>query len=195
MNQRSVSLSPGSKNPVKRIILIVVLLLIFGSLLSSAETLNASTERSAQTGDIVTINYTLLVDSGMLYYTTDGHKPAQYTLGKNQLLPDLETALIGMKVGERATITLLPTQAYGPYRPELIMTVKIGDLPEGSQPATGNQLMTKTESGSPLVMRIIDVSDTVVKLDANHPLAGKTLAFEIELLEIQRNTPSQDRGY
>jgi peptidylprolyl isomerase len=175
--------------------LIGMLLLATGALLLGTALLRSLTGQVVKKGDTVTIHYTLLVDGSTLYYSTDGHKPTQYTLGQGQLLPGLEDALIGMQVGEKATVSLLPAQAYGPYRSDLVMTVEKSELPEGTQPMVGQQLLTRTEIGSPLVMFITGASESMVTLDANHPLAGKILTFEIELVDIERNRATGSRQY
>jgi hypothetical protein len=98
----------------------------------------------------------------------------------------LEEELIGMHVGESKTFTLPPEKAYGAHRPELVGTVDRSWLPAGVEPVVGKQLQTKREDGTQSLVTILSFTDTTLTLDANHPLAGKTLTFQIELLAIDK---------
>jgi FKBP-type peptidyl-prolyl cis-trans isomerase 2 len=100
-----------------------------------------------------------------------------------------------MQIGEKTTLRLTSEQAYGPYRPELVMTVDRSDLPEGSQPTPGQQLQMRTESGNPLVVVVTQVTETTVTLDANHSLSGQNLTFEIELVGIEQGQAASGRTY
>ena len=161
------------------------------SLLSVALVVGFTAEKT-EVGDIVTVNYALSLEDGTVYYTTAGGQPVQFSLGESKLIPALETALIGMQVGESRTIRLPYEKAYGPYRPELVTVVSRGELPEGSQPIVGQQLQTTREDGTPLTFVITQVTEETVTLDANNPLAGENLTFYVEILKIGKVTASSD---
>ena len=141
-------------------------------------------------GDTVRIHYTLTLDNGTVYFTSQGREALQYTLGEGQLLPDLDTAVAEMEVGESRTVQIPIERAYGPRRPELIATFDRSELPEGAQPQVGQQVQMETADGSPLMVTIIDVNEDSVTIDANHPLAGQNLTFDIELVAIGEDTTS-----
>jgi len=149
-----------------------------------------SAPRVATAGDTVTVNYTLTLDDGSLYYTTAGRDPTQYELGKGALLQGFEDAVIGMRVGESRTVTVPPEEAYGPVLPELVQEVNRDRLPEGLELATGKQLQS-TLNGMPVTVVIREVTPTTVTVDGNHPLAGKNLTFAVELVALQ-GTASSD---
>lgn len=161
-------------------------LILSGIMLLAALVASGCAAQSVKDGDTVTINYTLALDDGSIYYTTSGGEPHQFTLGEGALIPGFEEAVIGMQVGESKTVKLPPEKAYGSRRPELVMTGDRSLLPEGLQPVVGQQLET-TISGEPAMVMVMEVTETTVTLDANHPLAGQNLTFSIELVAIGEN--------
>ena len=110
--------------------------------------------------------------------------PFSFEVGKQKVIPGFEKGIVGMEVGQSKTITIKPEDAYGPKREELIFEVNKSAFPENIDPALGQQLQMEQPDGQPLNVMVADITDDKVKLDANHPLAGKTLVFDIELLEI-----------
>ena len=115
----------------------------------------------AKNGDTVRINYTgRLVDGTQ--FDSSGSEPLQFTLGEGQVIPGLETHVEGMEVGAKSTVTVPADAAYGPHRPEAVVTIDRAAVPAN----------------------INGVDDASVKLDGNHPLAGKDLVFDVELVEI-----------
>jgi peptidylprolyl isomerase len=176
----------------------IISLLLMGLgvlLLGSVLVRRLTTPQVVTSGDTVTVHFNLLVDDKTVYYSTDGHDPARYSLSQDQLLPGFEEALIGMQIGDKKTVRLTPTQAYGPYRPELVLVVNRSELPEGSNPTIGQQIKTKLENGNPMVMKITSLTETEVTLDANHPLSGHHLTFEIELVGIEPNQTASSQKY
>jgi peptidylprolyl isomerase len=161
---------------------VLLALLLLGAVLMSGCAANG-----AKRGDTVKINYTLKLDDGSVYSTTNGKAPLQVTLGKGTLIPGFEEALIGMQVGESKTIQVPPEKAYGPHRPELVEVVSKSKLPASVPPEVGQQLQAKGGDGKPLPVVITQVTGDNVTLDANSPLAGKTLTFNIELVAIGEN--------
>jgi peptidylprolyl isomerase len=141
-------------------------------------------------GDTVTVNYTITLEDGTVYDSTSGREPLKVTLGKGVLLPNFEKQLIGMQIGKSRKFTLSPEKAYGQPRPDLVGTVARDWLPENIEPQVGKQLQTELKDGTPVLAVITAFDDATITLDANHPLAGQTLTFSVELMAIGNQTTS-----
>jgi len=138
----------------------------------------------AKQGDTVNIHYTGRLPDGTVFDTSRSRHPLQFTIGRGQVIAGFEQAVIGMKTGESRTTTIPVDQAYGPRRDDRIVTMDRGQLPPGLNPQIGQRLeLTQTDDQSVLAT-VMAVTDTSMTLDANHPLAGKELTFDIELLGI-----------
>jgi len=133
----------------------------------------------AESGDLVKVYYTGKLADGTIFDKSVEGEPLEFEIGQGQVIPGFEQAVAGMQVGEAKTITIPVDQAYGPIRDDLIVEVSRDQLPSDIVPEVGMQL-----TNSQNTVTIIEVSETMVKIDANHPLAGKDLTFDIELLEI-----------
>lgn len=138
----------------------------------------------AKDGDTVKVHYTGTLENGEVFGTTKDGEPLELTLASGKIIPGFEKGITGMEVGDTKTITVPPGEAYGPRRKELIVDIKKTDLPEDITPAIGKQLQIRQKDGNPIEVTITDMDEDTVTLDANHPLAGNTLLFEVELLEI-----------
>lgn len=138
----------------------------------------------ASTGDRVSIHYTGRLDDGTVFDSSRGRDPLGFTLGSGQVIPGFDRAITGMSVGESKTATIPADEAYGAARDELFLEVPRAHLPEGYAPEVGGQLQMTTAQGQPVPVRVHAVADDTVTLDANHPLAGKDLTFEIELVSV-----------
>lgn len=135
-------------------------------------------------GDKVKVNYTLTLDNDTVVEKTEESKPFEFTLNTGKIIPGFEEAVIGMSPGESKSIKIPPKEAYGEHREELVMNVKRKDLPEDMDPQIGQQLKLESEKHQPFMVTVTGASESEVVMDANHPLAGENLNFEIELLEI-----------
>ncbi|MFC1912547.1 FKBP-type peptidyl-prolyl cis-trans isomerase [Chloroflexota bacterium] len=133
----------------------------------------------ADIGDTVKVHYTGRLNDNTVFDTSVGSEPMEFTLGEGRLIPGFEQAVTGMQVGESKTVTIPVDEAYGQRRDDLIFEVERDKLPADIEPDVGMQLPT-----SQGVITIIEVSETTAKIDANHPLAGQDLTFDIELIEI-----------
>jgi len=133
----------------------------------------------AKSGDTVKVHYTGRLNDNTVFDTSVGSEPMEFTLGEGRLIPGFEQAVTGMQVGESKTVTIPVDEAYGQRRDDLIFEVERDKLPADIEPEVGMQLPT-----SQGVITIIEVSETTVKIDANHPLSGQDLTFDIELIEI-----------
>lgn len=138
-------------------------------------------------GDTVKVHYTgKLSDEGSVFDSSREREPLEFTLGEGQLIPGFEKAVIGMEEGESTTISIPSDDAYGERREDLELEVSKSDLPDNVDPQVGMQLqMQQQENGQAIPVQITAVEDDYVKLDANHPLAGKDLTFDIELVELE----------
>ena len=145
----------------------------------------------AETGDTVKVHYTGRLQDGTVFDTSIGSNPLELTLGQGQLISGFEQAVIGMQVGESNTVTIPVDEAYGPRHDDLILEIKRSDLSENIDPQIGMQLPMNQSDGSIIVVTVIDVSETTIKIDANHPLAGHDLIFDIELIEIETSQSGQ----
>jgi peptidylprolyl isomerase len=134
---------------------------------------------TAKTGDYVKVHYTLKLADGTVFDTSIGGEPIEFIMGQGKVLPAFEQAIIGMKVGESKTFTLTADQAYGQRSDGLIFFIGRDELPPDIVPEVGMQL-----SSNQGIVTIVEVTDMSIKIDANHPLAGKELTFDIELIGI-----------
>jgi len=146
---------------------------------ASATPTPGGNERVAQNGDTVSVNYTGKLDDGEVFDSSAGRDPLQFTVGSGQVIPGFDNAVLGLAVGDTVTVRLEPDQAYGPRDESLIFDVPIANAPEGLQ--VGDQVVLS--GGQPAV--VVAVTDTMVRIDANHALAGQALTFDIELVAIQ----------
>ncbi len=139
----------------------------------------------ASDGDTVRVNYTGTLEDGTTFDTSVGREPLEFTLGEGKMIPGFEKAVYGLQVGKSKTVTIPAEEAYGPHRDDLVIVVEREQLPAGLEPEVGQQLQMQQTDGSTAVVIVTDVSETTITIDANHPLAGKDLTFEIELVEIK----------
>lgn len=138
-------------------------------------------------GDTVKVHYTgTLTEDGTVFDSSREREPLEFTLGEGQLIPGFEEAVIGMEEGDDTTVELESKDAYGARREDLELEVSKDDLPDNVDPQVGMQLqMQQQENGRAIPVQITAVEDDYIKLDANHPLAGKDLTFDIELVELK----------
>jgi FKBP-type peptidyl-prolyl cis-trans isomerase 2 len=133
---------------------------------------------------LVRIHYTGRLDDGRTFDSSRDGEPLEFTLGEGAVIPGFEEAVVGMTPGESKTVSVAPEDAYGPHRPEMVQEVERGLLPADMQLKPGLQLQAQSRDGEPLLLVVREVADSTVTLDANHPLAGERLTFDIELVEL-----------
>ncbi|MDD4876579.1 MAG: peptidylprolyl isomerase [Dehalococcoidales bacterium] len=139
---------------------------------------------TAKNGDIIKVHYTGKLDDGTVFDTSAEREPLEFTLGEGRVISGFEEAVRDMQVGQSKTITIPADQAYGQHRDDLVMIAERTQLPEDLIPELGQQLQMQQPDGTTTIVVIIDISETTITVDANHPLAGKDLTFEIEVVEI-----------
>jgi len=138
----------------------------------------------AQFGDTVKIYCTVKLKNGEVVDSSLDRKHLEFTIGKDEIVPGLEEAVIGMKPGEAKESYVHPKQAFGQRREELVMDVERERLPDEVEPEAGQLLEMRTKDDQNILVMIADMNEDSVRLDANHPLAGEELVFNIELLDI-----------
>ena len=138
----------------------------------------------ATNGSVVRINYTGKLTNGTVFDTSkvDGREPLSFRLGQNQVLPKLEAEIIGMSVGEKKTVAVDANDAYGPHQKQAIQKIPRSEIPDGVDLTVGNNLQATGHDGEIVPLRVLAANEETVTLDANHPLAGHNLTFEIELI-------------
>jgi FKBP-type peptidyl-prolyl cis-trans isomerase SlpA len=132
-------------------------------------------------GSKVKVHYTGKLTDNNVFDSSVEREPLEFVVGEGMLIPGFEQGLMGMQVGETKTIELSPEQAYGEVREELINEVPTQNLPEGVE--EGQMLQANTEAG-PITVVVSKINEETAIVDANHPLAGKTLIFDLEVVEV-----------
>jgi FKBP-type peptidyl-prolyl cis-trans isomerase 2 len=138
----------------------------------------------AKNGDTVKIHYTGKLEDGTVFDTSSDREPIQFTIGSNQVIAGLEKAVVGMNLGESKTSKITADQAYGPHRKEMLIEVERNEIPDDINLEVGQHLQIPQQNRRSIIVKVADISEEKVTLDANHPLAGKDLTFDIELVEI-----------
>ncbi|MBN2226711.1 MAG: peptidylprolyl isomerase [candidate division Zixibacteria bacterium] len=169
---------------MKRSSIIAILTIVAMALLAGC-----SGEPVAKSGDTVKVKYRVSLEDGTVVDSSATDDPLEFTLGSGQIIPGVENAVIGMKIGDADTVIVIPEEAYGPYRQEMIGQINRGEFPADMELVVGGQLSMPQPNGGFIPVTIVAVDDTMVTLDANHPLAGKTLTFALELKEIVAPVP------
>lgn len=137
----------------------------------------------AKKGDTVKVHYTGTLEDGTVFDSSENKDPLKFELGGGQLIPGFDAAVDGMSAGESCKISIKSEEAYGPHRPEMVMEVPRTQLPSEMEPEVGMRLQAGNDDEQ-FVVTVTQVGEEKVTLDANHPLAGEDLNFEITLVEI-----------
>jgi FKBP-type peptidyl-prolyl cis-trans isomerase 2 len=137
-----------------------------------------------KTGDTVKVHYTGKLNNGQVFDTSKDREPLQFKIGAGQMIPGFEEGVMGMELEQEKTIEIPSEKAYGPRMDELFIEVKNEQLPEGLKPEKGMELVTKRQDGTEAIVKVDEVKDNSIVIDANHPLAGQDLTFDVKLVEI-----------
>ncbi|MFO8030726.1 MAG: peptidylprolyl isomerase, partial [Cyclonatronaceae bacterium] len=130
-------------------------------------------------GNTVKVHYTGTIADGTVFDTSKEREPLEFTIGEGKLIPGFEKAVVGMDEGDTGTVTIPSDEAYGEKREDMVIDVERSQIPPEITPEVGQQLQIQQKDGGAIPVVITDVTDETVKLDANHPLAGQDLTFEI----------------
>ncbi len=138
----------------------------------------------AAKGDIVTVQYAGTLSNGEIFDESPEDRPLQFVIGKKEVIPGFEEAVIGMVTGEKRTVTIPAVQAYGEKLPQRIEEIDRARLPEAIAPRVGDRLEIVGHDNSRRIVEVVAVSDQTLTLDGNHPLAGRDLTFDIAMVEV-----------
>lgn len=138
----------------------------------------------AKHGDTVKVHYTGKLDDGTVFDSSTDRDPLEFTIGAGNIIPGFEKAVVGMAQGESKTEIIPTEQAYGPYMEEMVVTIDRQQMPPEIEPEVGQQLHIQQPDGQLLPVMVTNISNGNVTLDANHPLAGENLTFDIKLVDI-----------
>ncbi|MCE8007556.1 peptidylprolyl isomerase [Aestuariivita sp.] len=138
-----------------------------------------------KTGDTVRLHYTGTLQDGTVFDSSEGRDPLEFQVGSGQIIPGLDQAIPGMVTGDTKTVEIDCADAYGPINPAMRQAVPRADIPAEIPLELGTQLQMQTPDGQAVPVMVVDLNETEVTLDANHPLAGKDLTFAIELVSIK----------
>jgi len=140
---------------------------------------------AAKSGDAVKVHYKGTLDDGTVFDTSEGREPLEFKMGEGMMIPGFEAAVTGMAAGEKKTVKIPCMEAYGPIHPEGITEISRDGFPPDIGLKTGLQLQLSDKDGHIIVVAVSALSEKTVTIDANHPLAGRDLTFEIELVSIK----------
>ena len=138
----------------------------------------------AQQGNVVQVHYTGTLQDGTQFDSSRGREPIQFTVGGGQMIPGFDKGVEGMSVGDTKTITIPPEEAYGEHSDEMVLKAPRDQFPPDIEPEVGMQLELRQPDNQVVGVVITEVNDSEVTLDANHPLAGETLIFDVELMSV-----------
>ena len=138
----------------------------------------------AEAGQTVRVHYSGKLEDGTVFDESSGDAPFELTIGEGNSLPAFEQALIGMAPGDTKTVSLAAKEAHGPHSPDLVRKVDRSQIPRAEELKVGTRISATLLGGHRAYMRIVDISDEIVTVDLNHPLAGKDLIYEISMVEL-----------
>ncbi|MFP4227198.1 MAG: peptidylprolyl isomerase [Salinivenus sp.] len=139
---------------------------------------------AAKEGDEVQVHYTGKLEDGTVFDTSEEGEPLSFTIGEERVIPGFEEAVTGMEPGDSKTTEVDPEQAYGEHREDMVMEMEKDQIPDEVDPEVGQQLQLRLENGQTVPVLITALGNDTVTIDANHPLAGRKLIFEIELVDV-----------
>ena len=140
----------------------------------------------AEQGDTVKVHYTGKFEDGEVFDTSEGKEPLEFTIGEGRVIPGFEHAVEGMETGEKKSAEVPASEGYGPHHKELVAEVNRQEFPEHIDPKKGQQLQVPQQDGKTMIVTVTDVDENKVTLDGNHPLAGKDIKFDIELVDVHK---------
>lgn len=144
--------------------------------------MSAQKERAIAVGDQVRVNYVGRFEDGSMFDSSEGREPLEFTVGAEQVIAGFDRAVVGLKPGESCSVAVSPEDGYGHHLPEMVAEVERKLIPNHEQLVLGSMLEVSLEDGQSLEVQVVEISEHAVVLDGNHPLAGKELHFEIEVL-------------
>src|SRR3989338_185345 len=144
------------------------------------------TAKKVQNGDSIKIHYKGTFPDGVVFDSSEGREPIAFTVGEGKVIKGFDAAVLGMKQGEKKSVTIQPADAYGDKNPKLVLPVPKDRLPKDMDPQPGLLLTLQSPDGRVIRAKIDRIENDKIMLDVNHPLAGKTLHFDLELIEVKK---------
>lgn len=144
----------------------------------------------ANEGDEVQVHYTGKLEDGTVFDSSEDGEPLSFKIGENRVIPGFEQAVTGMEPGDTKTAEVEPEQAYGEHREDMVMEMDRDQIPGEVDPEVGQQLQLRLENGQTVPVLITALGEDTVTIDANHPLAGRTLIFDIEVVDVAEGSGS-----
>ncbi|MCE5323185.1 peptidylprolyl isomerase [bacterium] len=138
----------------------------------------------AKQGDSVKVDYTGKLKDGSVFDSSANREPLEFTIGGGHVIPDFEEAIVGMNPGDSKTIEICADRAYGQHHDDMVIEIDKAQFPEDIKPKVGDQLQISQPDGRAAVVVVTEITEDSVTLDANHPLAGQDLTFDIQLVEV-----------
>jgi peptidylprolyl isomerase len=136
-----------------------------------------------QKGDTISVHYTGRLADGDIFDSSEGREPLKFTVGAGQMIPGFDAAVVGMAQGDKKTVSIAPDQAYGERSDDFLFDFPRANVPEGMEVEEGMQVYLQDNAGNPLPATVVSIGEETLKMDCNHPLAGKTLVFDISIAE------------
>lgn len=140
--------------------------------------------KKVQEGDEIRVHYTGKLEDGTVFDSSKDREPLQFKVGSGMMIKGFDEAVRGMEIGESKTAQISSDNAYGEHNDQMIVRLSKDKFPEHIKPEVGQQLSMQSQEGQPIPVVVTDIENDEVTLDANHPLAGKDLVFEIEVVEF-----------
>lgn len=146
-------------------------------------------KEQAKKGDKVQVHYHGRLTDGTTFDSSAGRQPLEFEVGSGMVIKGFDDGVTGMSVGDKKTISIPPDEAYGPRQQEMVIEFPITNFPPDIKPEVGMTLNMHSEQGHEVPVVITGITEEAVTLDANHPLAGQTLVFDLELVDIKGKSP------
>lgn len=147
--------------------------------------LNCQKMQQVKKGDTISVHYRGTLEDGTLFDASEGREPLQFEVGGGMVIEGFDSGVLGMAIGEKKTVKIPFDKAYGPQQESLFMEFPVENLPEDLEPEIGMVLNMTNDDGEDLQVRVVEVKDDFIVIDANHPLAGKDLIFELDLVSVK----------
>ena len=146
--------------------------------------IGCAAEKLAENGDKVKVHYTGTLEDGTVFDSSEGREPIEFTIAAGMMIPGFDNGVRGMQIGEKRSITISPADAYGLPRDDMIIVVPKSQFPPEMEYTVGQELTLQTADGRPIRFTVLEIREDSVQVDMNHPLAGETLIFNVEMVEI-----------
>jgi FKBP-type peptidyl-prolyl cis-trans isomerase 2 len=138
----------------------------------------------ASKGDAVSVHYTGRLQNGTVFDSSANREPLSFVVGDGNMIKGFDAAVNGMAIGQEITVTIPSVEAYGEKREDMMLDIPLDQVPPHIKPELGLELSLQNQAGQPVPVKVVHIDDTKITLDANHPLAGEDLIFDITLVSI-----------